>query len=93
MNYQHLSHDKGGSFLASDEATIAGKLTYVWKPGDVMAINHTEVNEQYNGQGIGKMMVMQAVAYARENGFKIIPVCPFVKKVFEKVTDIQDVLA
>lgn len=36
-------------------------------------------------------MVMQAVEYARENHLKIIPLCPFARKVFDKRQDIQDV--
>jgi hypothetical protein len=37
-------------------------------------------------------MVLKAVEYARENGIKIIPLCPFAKSVFDKTPEIRDVL-
>jgi hypothetical protein len=37
-------------------------------------------------------MVAQAVTYARENNIKIIPLCPFAKKVFDKTPEFRDVL-
>jgi predicted GNAT family acetyltransferase len=37
-------------------------------------------------------MVMAAVEYARANDFKIIPLCPFAKSVFDRTADIHDVL-
>jgi hypothetical protein len=37
-------------------------------------------------------MVAYAVQYAREKELKIIPVCPFVKKVLERNMEFSDVL-
>jgi len=41
---------------------------------------------------LAKKMVAQAVAFAREKNIKIIPLCPFAKKVFDKTPEFKDVL-
>ncbi len=67
-------------------------MTFVFAGTDKIIIDHTEVNEGHNGKGFGKMMVAKAVEFAREKNLKIIPLCPFAKKVFEKTPEFKDVL-
>ena len=67
-------------------------MTFVFAGNDKIIIDHTEVNEGNNGKGFGKKMVAKAVEYAREKNIKIIPLCPFAKKVFDKTPEFRDVL-
>jgi len=67
-------------------------MTYTWAGEDRFIIDHTEVEEAYNGKGVGKEMLIKAVEFARENNKKIIPLCPFAKATFQKNEDLQDVL-
>lgn len=67
-------------------------MTYSWAGKDKFIIDHTEVAPEFSGKGIGKKMLVKAVEYARENGIKIIPLCPFAKKMMLKDTELQDVL-
>ena len=67
-------------------------MTFVFAGTDKIIIDHTEVNEGNNGKGFGKMMVAKAVDFAREKNIKIIPLCPFAKKVFDKTPEYSDVL-
>jgi len=39
---------------------------------------HTEVPSAFAGQGVGGKLVRAAMAFARERGDVVIPVCPFV---------------
>ena len=55
-------------------------------------IDHTKVNPAFTGRGVGKALVMAAVAYAREQNIKIHPVCPFTKMLIKKEESIRDVL-
>ena len=57
-----------------------------------MVINHTQVFDGYEGQGIARQMVMAAVDFARENGRQIIPVCSYAKAVLTRTDEYQDVL-
>lgn len=89
-----IVHDENNKeFIQKDGDKIAGKITYTWAGDHRFIIDHTEVNSEYGGQGVGKKLVLAAVAYARENTLKIIPLCPFAKSTFEKIEEIKDVLA
>ena len=81
-----------GYFYVSVDGKQEGKMTFVFAGNDKIIIDHTEVNEGNNGKGFGKKMVAKAVEYAREKNIKIIPICPFAKKVFDKTPEFRDVL-
>lgn len=81
-----------GYFYVSVDGKQEGKMTFVFAGNDKIIIDHTEVNPGNNGKGYGKKMVAKAVEYAREKNIKIIPLCPFAKKVFDKTPEFSDVL-
>jgi len=88
LRYDH----KNGSFNMIVNETIAAQMTFVFAGDKKIIIDHTEVNNGYNGKGYGKILVAKAVDFARENKLKIIPLCPFVKSIFDKTPDYNDVL-
>lgn len=92
MEIQQINDTRRGYFEAVEDEKQAGKMTYTWAGDSKFIIDHTEVNEEFNGKGVGKKLVMAAVEYARTNNLKIIPLCPFAKSVFDKVEEIHDVL-
>ena len=89
-----LQKDNGenGKFYIEKNSKELAKMTYVWAGKDRIIIDHTEVNIELSGKGAGKQMVSAAVAFAREKGIKIIPLCPFAKSVFDKVKEFNDIL-
>ncbi|MEG0851442.1 MAG: GNAT family N-acetyltransferase [Flavobacterium sp.] len=92
MEIQQINDTRRGYFEAVEDGKEAGKMTYTWAGDSKFIIDHTEVNPDFNGKGVGKKLVMAAVEYARTNKLKIIPLCPFAKSVFDKVEEIRDVL-
>ena len=46
---------------------------------DTRTFTHTEVDERFEGQGVGSRLVHDALEDARRQGLKVIPMCPFVK--------------
>lgn len=92
MEIQHINNETKGAFKAIEDGKEAGNMTYSWAGENRFIIDHTDVNPDFSGKGVGKKMVLAAVEYARENNLKIIPLCPFAKSVFDKVEDIRDVL-
>ncbi len=82
---------KGMFYIELDGETVA-EMTYVWAGEGKIIIDHTEVASSLEGKGAGKQMLAKAVEFARKKHIKIIPLCPFAKSVFEKVSDYQDVL-
>ncbi|WP_414052278.1 GNAT family N-acetyltransferase [Macrococcus animalis] len=83
---------KDNLFFIGDVSSPKGQMTYV-ENGDQIIIDHTEVIEELQDEGAGKQLVDAAVKYARANNKKILPICPFVKKVIDETPDYQDVLA
>ena len=81
MVIEQINENKKGYFRAYENETEAGRLTYTWAGSDKFIIDHTEVNDAFAGQSVGKKLVMEAVQYARLNNLKILPLCPFAKSV------------
>jgi uncharacterized protein len=92
LEIKQIESGTKGFFGAFDGETEAGRMSYTFTGETRMILDHTEVNDAYRGQNIGKRILMELVAYARENKIKIIPLCPFAKSVFNKVEEIRDVL-
>jgi predicted GNAT family acetyltransferase len=91
MEIQHTDNGKEGYFKAMDGDTQAGLMDYTWKDADTFVIEHTVGNPEF--KGIGTTLLDAAVAFAREKNLKIIPQCPFAKKMFERNPDLNDVLS
>lgn len=83
---------KKGEFTLFEDGVKAGLMTFVWAGEDKFIIDHTEVFPEFGGRGFGRKLVDAAVEYARENKLKIIPLCPYAKRVFEKTEEISDML-
>jgi len=92
MDILHKDDGKKGLFYIEQNGKVLAKMSYVWT-GNEIIIGHTEVDEILKGKGIGKQFVEKAVELAREKGIKILPLCPFVQSVFDKVEEFSDVLA
>ena len=80
-----------GRFIIYDGEIFAGEMTYKWADSKTLLIDHTRIKEAFGGRGLGKLLVAEAVKFAREQGIKIIPLCPFVKAIFNKVPSLEDV--
>ncbi len=81
-----------GAFLAMDDNYQIGEMTYFWSGNNRFIIDHTEVDEEYQGRGIGKQLIEKAVEFARENNYRIYPVCPFAVSIFNETPAFNDVL-
>lgn len=53
---------------------------------------YTEVDESLEGKGVGEQLVHYAVASARTKDVRLIPLCPFLKAVFDRTPALQNVL-
>ena len=92
MQIKQINNESKGYFVATENDTETGKITYTWAGNQKMIIDHTEVNPEYKGKNVGKQLLMEVITYARNNHVKIIPLCPFAKSMFEKTIEIRDVL-
>lgn len=92
MEIHRDDNGKKGRFSAIVNGDEAGLMTYTWAGDRKFIIDHTEVNPDFSGKGIGRKLVMAGVAFARENDLKILPLCPYAKRLFDRTPEIKDVL-
>lgn len=83
---------KKGKFYIELDGEQVAELVYTWAGPELFIIEHTEVSDVLAGKGAGKQLVAKAVEFAREKKVRIIPLCSFAKKVFDKVAEYRDVL-
>ena len=57
-----------------------------------MVINHTQVFDGFEGQGIARQLVMVAVDFARANNRQIIPICSYAQAVLTRTGEYNDIL-
>ncbi|MDR2907102.1 MAG: N-acetyltransferase [Bacteroidales bacterium] len=93
MEIIHHDGREKGVFKAKNETVKMGEMTYVWVDKHKIIIDHTGVDPDFEGNGIGTQLIMKAVDFARDKNIKIMPHCPFAKKIFMKDKNIADVLA
>ena len=84
--------DSKGFGMAREDGKRAGMMTFSIASEHLIIIDHTEVEPEYNGRGVGKDILYKIVEMAREKNIKIIPLCPFAAATFKKTKEIQDVL-
>ena len=82
-----------GGFVAERDGQTLGEMDYSRPQADLMIIEHTEVAAAARGLGVGRMLLDAAVAWARREHARIMPLCPYARSVFNKDESIRDVLA
>lgn len=68
------------------------EMTFRTGENGAITIDHTGVPTEYEGRGIAGKLVNKAVADAREQGFKIVPVCSYVVAQFRRHPEWADLL-
>ncbi len=92
MEIEQFNRESKGFFKATEDGKEAGRMTYSWAGENRFIIDHTEVNPEFSGRGVGQKMVEAALNYARANNLKILPLCPFAKAQFDRHPEWHDVL-
>lgn len=60
------------------------ELTFTRRGPSVISADHTGVPETMAGQGVARALVDFMLADARNTGFRIIPICPYVRKQYAR---------
>lgn len=91
MVTREISGHKGRYVIRKDGAVA--EMTYSITSPTLVIADHTEVPEAFRGMGAGLAMLTQFVADARAEGFKIMPLCPFVNATRKKHPEWADAFA
>jgi predicted GNAT family acetyltransferase len=81
----------GGRYVAKVDGYEA-EMTYSRQSPEVIVVDHTGVPEPMRGKGIAQSLAVYAVEEARKGGWKIVPLCSYLKAEAERHPDWQDVI-
>lgn len=70
-------------FEVSIDGTLAGFAAYEIDSGAVIFV-HTEVFEEYGGQGLAGRLAKESLGMVREAGGTIVPMCPYIRSYVQK---------
>jgi hypothetical protein len=65
------------------------KLEYMLR-GNRLILVHTGVPTALEGRGIGSLLVRTGLEFARDEGLKVVPICPFAQSYIERHPEYQD---
>ena len=78
------------------EARLAGELAAEAQyrlQGDTVTFTHTQVQPQYEGQGLGSRLAQYALDNVRERKLKVVAQCEFIAAYIERHPDYAVLLA
>jgi len=82
-----------GRYLIRLAPGFEAEMTFSKASDGTITIDHTGVPPEYEGRGIAALLVNKAIADAREQDFRIVPVCSYVAAQFRRHPEWADLLA
>ena len=74
------------------DGALAGFAVYRDR-GDRLVFTHTEIDDAYEGQGLGGHLAAAALDEVRRRGLLVVPRCPFIRGYIESHPDYADLVA
>jgi predicted GNAT family acetyltransferase len=74
-----------------DSGQVAGFATYR-RHEETVTFVHTEVDDAYEGQGIGSALAKAVLDTARQEQRRVDPQCPFIKSYIDRHPEYADLL-
>lgn len=82
----------GNRFIIGDDNEPQAYIAFSTVSEAVVSVDSTWVSDGLKGQGIAALLVEKLIVHARSKNWKLIPVCPYVVKYFEKHQGYEDIL-
>jgi predicted GNAT family acetyltransferase len=82
-----------GRYFIKLSPDAEAEMTFRKGENETIIIDHTGVPPAFEGRGIAAKLVSHAIADARQNGFKITPVCSYVVAQFRRHPEWADLRA
>lgn len=73
------------------DGELAGFAQYRPRPA-ALAFVHTEIDDRFEGQGLGGKLVSHALDDARSRGLSVLPICPFVRSYIARHPEYLDLV-
>lgn len=91
LDVEVVDNEVENRYEARVDGRLAGFAIYRAKPG-LIAFIHTEVDDEFAGQGVGGKLVAQALDDSRARGRAVLPFCPFVNRYIREHPEYADLV-
>lgn len=93
MNYDEQK-PKVNEVLHRLELEIKGSVAFIEYKlvRDTLFLIHTEVPPALEGKGVGTALVQKTLQFAKDNNYKIVPICDFVQSYIEEHKEWKDIV-
>ncbi|KQR95584.1 acetyltransferase [Chryseobacterium sp. Leaf180] len=92
MLFENKKTGNGGVITLKKETAEVGRLTYtVFPEENKLIISFVLVHREFEGRGMGKYLVEEAIKYARDNNWKVYPHCSYARAVMSRMNDVEDI--
>lgn len=93
IRFDKLIAGKAGRYAARiDGVEGVAELIFTVRGPELISADHTEAPASIRGTGAAMALVEHMIADARDNGFKIIPTCPYVLLQYGRHPEWRDVM-
>lgn len=92
MDVRVVKNAEASRYEAYVGIELAGFATYVVRP-DVIVFTHTEVDDAFEGKGVGSKLAYGALTDVRAHGQTIVPLCPFIAAYIRRHEEFRDLIA
>ncbi|NLC96215.1 MAG: N-acetyltransferase [Erysipelotrichaceae bacterium] len=92
MEVKLKSNKNGGVFSLYENEKRLGYMTFSFNDTDVINVNSTFIDPDYRNLGYAKILFDSMISYAIKNNYKIVPICSYVTKLFERKKELQYLL-
>jgi len=82
-----------GRYVIRLEDGLEAEMTYGRRENGIIVVDHTFVPPSHRGRGIAEQLMTAAIADAREQGFRIVPICSYVAAQFRRHPEWADLRA
>lgn len=87
MEIKQNAGEKAGEFYIEEDGELLAEMIYKISDDNVLTIEHTTVDKKLQGQGIGRKLVDEAIAYADSKNYKLNATCSYAKHILDKIKD------
>lgn len=84
-------HPDQKRYEVRSDSQLAGSVEYRLRPGRIV-FTHTEIDDAFEGQGLGGKLARAALDDARARGLRVTPLCPFIAEWIRRHPDYAELV-
>ena len=92
MSFTVNHHPDASRYEVYDGGTPIGFTRYHLRGGAIV-FTHTQVSDEYEGQGAGSQLAQEALDDVRRRGLRVVALCPFIAGWIQRHPDYADLVA